>query len=120
MEEIKKILDKLLIRNDVNISKIIMEYAYGKCFICWQKKLDKNLHKSYCDVKTYPKPYMDVCNKCVVRFDFKRCIKCGIYLDKSKCYVMDNNIYVCSYCCGCGWTWYNDKIPLDEEYTKMS
>ncbi len=100
-EEIREILDKKLIGNDINIADIILSYLKKKCFICWREYIDSELKKSYCDVKAHTQLYMDVCEKCIKDFQFHRCYKCKIFVETNRSYTFfDNHEYICCrYCC---------------------
>lgn len=98
-KRIKEILDEKLIGNDSSISNIILSYLEKKCFICYNSYLENSLKKSYCDTRPHTQLYMDVCQICIDKFDFKRCYQCHIYVDRSKAYTvgtLDN--HCCQYC----------------------
>ena len=99
-EEIKEILNNKLIGNDTAISDIIISYLKKRCFICWKYYLEGILEKSYCDVKTYPQLYMDICPICIDKFKFRRCYKCHIYVDSQKAYTLSKTLdnICCQYC----------------------
>ena len=107
-KELKEILDKKLIGNDTNISDIILSYLKEPCFVCWKKYLEADLHKTYCDVKQHRQLYMKICDNCINHFHFKKCLQCKIWVDKTKCYIVDclDDLYSCSYCCFGGLTEY--------------
>lgn len=97
--EIKKILDEKLKGNDVNISDMIISYLKKRCFICWHLYMEDVLKKSYCNEKPYPQLYMNVCKRCINEFKFKKCYKCHIYIDISRCYIIGSlDYYSCQYC----------------------
>jgi hypothetical protein len=106
-KEIKEILNKKLIGNDINISNMILSYLKERCFICWQYFIEEDLVKSYCDTKPHSQLYMNVCPTCVDKFKFKRCYKCRIYVDEQKSYTVGTLDNVCClYCCMSGITEY--------------
>ena len=98
-KEIREILDKKLVGNDINIIDTIFSYLKKKCFICWNSYLPDILVKSYADSKPYTQLYMDVCPKCVDKFHFKRCGSCHIYVDCQKSYIVGNLDNVCCQYC---------------------
>tara|TARA_R110000868_G_scaffold137660_2_gene351219 strand:+ start:2199 stop:2513 length:315 start_codon:yes stop_codon:yes gene_type:complete len=94
-----EILDKLLVDNDKNISKIILSYIEEKCFVCWRNHLKLDMVSAYCDEK-YQKLYMNICHKCKDAFEFKECYICKRYVDKSKTYFIGalEDFPCCQYC----------------------
>jgi hypothetical protein len=88
-KELRDILDKKLVGNDVNLIDDILSYLKKRCFICWSIYLGDTLKRSYCD-RRYKKLHMDVCSNCINKFHFRKCYKCGIYVDENKCYIIDS------------------------------
>jgi hypothetical protein len=99
-KEIRDILNEKLLGNDINLSDTILSYLKSNCFICWKTRLENELNKAYCDVKTLPQLYMNVCDDCINYFNFKKCYKCKVWVDKSRCYIIGSldNFYACQYC----------------------
>ncbi len=97
--EIKKILDSKLKNNDIYLVDVILSYLKENCYICWQKKFSRDMFKCYCDPKNCRSLYMNICQSCIIIFNFKKCNKCYIYADKEKCYRI-GEMYLCG-CCAC-------------------
>ncbi len=102
-QTIKDILEEKLVGNDIHLVGEILSYLKSNCFVCWKLKMGFDLHKAYCDVKTFPQLYMEVCDECLSYFDFKNCCKCKIWVDKTRCYVIGglDQFYSCEYCANC-------------------
>ena len=97
MDEIEDILIEKLEGNEPLLAKVIMDYAYPKCFICNQKQI--RLHKAFCYTAIYPQLYMFICPSCVLKFKFRRCEKCKVLCDVDRCYCFSYGGIVCRYCC---------------------
>ena len=59
MDKVKGMLSKKLEGNDIHLVKVIIDYAYGYCFICLRQQLDTNIVRAYCDCKEYKDFYME-------------------------------------------------------------
>ena len=97
-KEIKNILDVLLINNEPLIANEILSYLKVVCFICWKPKMPHLIREGYCDNKHYPHTYMKLCVSCIKEFNFHKCYRCNVYVDKSRCYTFNISMYICNFC----------------------
>ena len=97
-KEIREILVDKLVNNDEYIADMILDYLKIVCFICWKPKMPEYIRDGYCDNKHYPETYMKLCIHCIKEFNFHKCYKCNVYVDKSRCYTFNISMYICNFC----------------------
>lgn len=85
IEEVRIMLDKLLIGNDVAIINYILDYTYPKCYVCNQYFTDDKVFDMYDGGA--------VCIYCYTKLIYKKCYVCDKY------YEFNCNIY-CRSCIG--------------------
>ena len=96
LKEVEEILKERLKGNEQSLAKVIMDYAYPKCFICYQQHI--KLHKAFCYTTLYPQLYMFICEGCIHKFRFRRCEKCKVLCDVDRCYCFSYGGIICRYC----------------------
>ena len=81
-EELRNILDKKLVGNDINISDMILDFLKEKCVFCYKKFLISGLHRTYSESRKYGNMYMCICCDCVNKYKYKRCNSCMTFVSK--------------------------------------
>ena len=88
-KEIKEILEKKLVGNDINIADMIMNYLRRKCYMCNEKKV--NTHTCY----GHGYGRFEICNDCADTYNFNECFKCEVYTNSG---FMVGKLNVCNGC----------------------
>ena len=90
-KEIKDILDKKLVNNDLAIADIIMDYLRKKCYMCNERKV--NTYNAY----GYGYGKFQVCFECCDTYNFTECYKCEVYSNTGYA-LCGSGLKVCNTC----------------------
>ncbi len=89
-KEIKKILEKKLIGNDIAIADMILSYITTKCYLCNERKVNNK------ECYGYGYGRFNMCLDCIYIYNYSKCYKCEVYTNTG--YKIGTNYKVCNGC----------------------